>query len=69
LKGIESFPSDYLEYYSNDEIMKKIKNIVDFYGNYNGELDREYFYLTSDGVDSFIDKAILGIEEKLKEIL
>lgn len=45
LKYIDEFPS-YLDYFPKDAISIKLKYIVEFYDTYEGELDREYKYLT-----------------------
>lgn len=65
--SIEEFPNEYLEYYSRTAIMRQIKYITNFYRNFNGELEREYPYLTKEEMDNFIKDACKVIENKLIE--
>lgn len=61
LKHIEEFPV-YLDYFTRDIIETKLKYIVEFYDAYEGELDREYKYLTEKEMDTYIDRTTKVIE-------
>ena len=45
---IEDFQNNYLEYYSQTAIIRQIKYITNFYKSFNGNLEREYPYLTEE---------------------
>ncbi|MDP4091192.1 MAG: hypothetical protein Q8930_18250 [Bacillota bacterium] len=64
---IEGFPNDYLDYYSQTAMIKQIKYITNFYKSIEGNLDREYPYLTPEETEAFIHKACVNIQDKLLE--
>ncbi|WP_139902042.1 zinc dependent phospholipase C family protein [Clostridium thermarum] len=64
---IEEFPNDYLDYYSQTAIIKQIKYITNFYKSFEGNLDREYSYLTPEETEAFFYKACENIKNKLIE--
>ncbi len=64
-ESITSFPNNYLDFYSNTAFEKRIKYISDFYNNFDGELNREYIYLTKEQVNEFVNIASKEIEEDL----
>jgi hypothetical protein len=62
---INSFPNIYLDYYSDTAIERKITYITNFYTTYEGNLDREYPYLTEETVNTFVAEAIVEIRRDL----
>lgn len=54
LKNTDKFP-DYLYYYPTNAIMTKLKYIINFYDTFEGDLDREYKYLTEEEMDRYVD--------------
>ncbi|WP_130807910.1 zinc dependent phospholipase C family protein [Senegalia massiliensis] len=61
LKYVDVFP-EYLEFFPENSIITKIKYIVNFYEDFEGDLDREYNYLTKKEMDSYIDSTTKAIE-------
>lgn len=61
---IRDFP-DYLDYYPEGAIQKRITSITNFYNSTHDNLDREYVYLSMDDMNVFIEKTIVLIEEDL----
>ena len=67
--AISAFPNTYFDYFSEAAFEKKIEYIVNFYKNFNGELDREYPYFTKADMDSFVEKAINEMQPKIQTLL
>lgn len=55
---ISSFPNIYLDYFSETAIERQIKYISHFYNTYEGNLDREYSYLSEESVDTFVAESV-----------
>jgi len=66
---ISVFPNTYLDYFSEAAFEKKIVYIVNFYRNFNGELDRVYPYFTKADMDAFVEKAVCEIRPKILVVL
>lgn len=64
-KNIKDFPN-YLEYYTKDNIPKRIKYITDFYLQSSDNLDREYPYLKKEEMDTFIDESLEVIIDDIR---
>lgn len=62
---ISSFQNIYLDNYSDTAIEKRIKYISHFYNTYEGNLDREYPYLTEEAVDTFVAETVGEIRRDL----
>lgn len=54
LRGIDEFP-EYLDYFPENAIITKLKYIINFYDTFEGDLDREYKYLTEEEMDRYVD--------------
>lgn len=54
LKYIDEFP-EYLEYFPKNAIVTKLKYITNFYDTFEGDLEREYKYLTEKEMDRYVD--------------
>lgn len=54
LKYIDEFP-EYLEYFPERAIVTKLKYIIKFYDTFEGNLKREYKYLTEKEMDRYVD--------------
>ena len=67
IESIDTFPNEYLDYYSDTAIIKRIKSITQFYQKGGENLDREYTYLTKSDVDRFLEDTYQVIKERLKE--
>ncbi len=65
-EGIRAFPNIYLDYYSETAIEKRIQYIANFYRTYEGDLDREYQYLSEEQMDAFVAHAVEEIRKDLR---
>lgn len=63
---ITDFPNVYLDYYSEGAIGRQIQYISNFYNTYEGNLDREYPFLTEKQMDDFVTSAVEEIRNDLK---
>lgn len=61
LKHLDEFPT-YLDYFTKDIINTKLKYIVKFYDSHEGELDKEYKYLTEKEMDIYVERTTKVIE-------
>lgn len=62
---IDQFPNKYLDYYSDIAIIRQIRHISNFYKSFDGDLDREFTYLTKEEMDGYVSKACVSIHNKL----
>ncbi|MGL5675906.1 MAG: hypothetical protein ACRDDX_05815 [Cellulosilyticaceae bacterium] len=63
---VESFPNDYLDYYSDTAMIRQIKYITSFYQESERDLEREYIYLTELEMSTAVDKACEDIMQDLR---
>lgn len=67
LKYISEFP-EYLDYFPRGAIIKKLKYIVEFYDTFQGELDREYKYLTEKELNDYVESTTKVIAKKFYDM-
>ena len=63
---ITAFPNVYLDYYTEGAIERQIKYISNFYNTYEGNLDREYPFLSEGQMNDFVTSAVEEIRKDLK---
>lgn len=59
---IEEFPNIYFNFYPEEAFTRQIKYISDFYLYFDENLDREFPFLSTEEMDSFVDNTIKFIE-------
>ena len=62
---ITKFPNIYLDYFSKTAFETKIAYITNFYMNFQGNLDREYPYVTMNDMNKFVENACGKIQQKI----
>lgn len=67
IANIDTFPNEYLDYYSDTAIIKRIKHLTQFYQKGGENLDRVYTYLTKKDADLFIEETCYLIEDILRQ--
>ncbi|MGF7056413.1 hypothetical protein [Brassicibacter mesophilus] len=55
LKYLKEFP-EYIEYFPKNSVINKLEYIINFYVSFEGNLDREYKYLTEDEMNLFVNR-------------
>lgn len=65
LANLQVFPNVYLDYFSVSAFEKRMAYITDFYRHFDGNLNREYPYLTKAEMDASIENAVSEILPRL----
>ena len=66
---IDIFENDFLDIFSKDAFTNKIKYITNYYKNAEVDSKREYPYLSTKEMDSFINKTIIKFEKEYNTLL
>lgn len=67
--GVESFPNLYLDYFSATAFEIKIVYIANLYNSFDGDLAREYPYMTKVDMDNFVEIATTEIRPKIQSVV
>jgi hypothetical protein len=66
---VKSFPNTYLGYFSAAAFEMKIAYITNFYTNFDGDLDREYPFMSKADMNNFVEIAAAEIRPKIHSIV
>jgi len=66
---IKVFENKYLDIFSKDAFIEKIKYITNYYMNGNENIDRDYIYLCKEEMDLFVKNTINYLEQIYFEII